>query len=71
MAGKLKLYKAITLLNLRYDNQSYEEGQELGVREDDIKELEERKYVKMVEKPSGDTQPLIPPVQENNDKVGE
>jgi hypothetical protein len=46
-----KLYKALALINIRYDNVSYKEGQELEIRESDIEEMTEKQYVEMIEVP--------------------
>jgi disulfide oxidoreductase YuzD len=73
-----KLYKSTALVNIAYDGVSYKEGQELSIRETDIKELaDERHLVEMIERPEKQEQ-IIPPVvvneqpeTENNDKETE
>jgi hypothetical protein len=52
-----KLYKATALLNIRYDNQSYKEGEQLEIRPTDIEELTSKKYVEMLEMPEESTTP--------------
>lgn len=68
-----KLYKAIALINVRYDGQSYQEGEELSIRETDIEELaDERHYVEMKERPdeqnNKDQEDNIPPKQEQQEE---
>jgi hypothetical protein len=61
-----KLYKATALLNLRYDNKSYKEGEPLEIRPTDIGELTSRGYVNMEEMPEENT---APPIESNQTSV--
>lgn len=64
-----KLYDAVALINLRYDNQSYPAGAELGIRETDIAELaDERHYVEMKERPEQEQESTTPPPKQEEQK---